>query len=311
MIEGFIGKLGNAYWMIRSIYNIKGKSLALPRYIYVGNNVITLKEADESISIARKLYPESIQFSECFGRSVPLIERDSFSELLDPRNGPKRGINIISSLAAELIDRFKNELGIDSIGVTGGLLVGKPTSDIDLVIYGESNCRHAYEAFSENEVLERYTFDQTIELLLKRRQSPITFELVEKEMKKRLQGKYKGVDVYIRLVPVDPDKPPSCNRSVMKLGEFVSLVEITDSDRSFLYPCEYTALDLRLDRKLKLYSDRGRYCELLEEGDIAAVRGEFELTREEGGEKIAIYLWRNEHYLIPVRQNMRGVPRKI
>jgi len=300
MIEGFIGKLGNAYWMVRGYYTVSGRVLALPRYLIGESGYAVVKEPEAAVEIAEELAPGSIAYAECYGRKVPLLEREEFEAVLDPRRGPSLKKGRISEAAEELLRILRKEIGSEDVGVTGGLLLGKQTSDIDIVVYGKESSIRAYEVLGEESILERYTLGEAMKLLENRGQRAFAEKLVEREARKRLQGKFMGFDVYIRLVPAQPDSPVECRRRVIKAGEVRRVVEITDARMGYLYPCRYEAKDLSTGEEITVYSDRGRFCELFSEGERALVAGEREIVEEEGSTKEAVYLWRAEHFAIPM-----------
>lgn len=287
--------------MIRTYYNIGNKLLALPRYVWKEGKILTIKELENSLEIAEKLEKGIVAYSECFGRSVPLLSNEDFEKVYDPRAGPFRVQGKVEVAAKELIEAIRKEVGVEEVGVTGGLLVGKDTEDIDLVVYGIENCEKVYEILKEEDLLKRYSYSEALELLNKRGQKVITEELIRREIQKKLQGKFKGIDVYVRLVPVLPEFPIQCKRRVFKVGRAWRFVEIVDASMGHLYPCSYTSVDIATGEKIEIISDRGRYCELLEKGDRAYVEGEMEFIEENGERKAAINLWRWDHYLIPTR----------
>ncbi|MGC8679196.1 MAG: hypothetical protein ACP5TH_05305 [Fervidicoccaceae archaeon] len=299
MIEGFIGRYGGAYWIVRSIYNVDNRVLALPRYVWRDGKLLTIKEPEESIEIAELAGEDIVSYSECFGRRVPLLKKESFEEVLDPRFGPFNLRGRVGGVAVELVELLRNETGSENVGITGGLLLGKQTEDIDLIIYGKDTCETAYEMLKKGQILKSYSKSEAFELILRRGQKLITEELIDKEARKSLQGKFRGFDVYIRLVPVLPNSPVECKRRVFKVGGVWRYVEVTDSSMGYLYPCTYSALDLTSGEEIVIFSDRGRYCELLDDGEKAYVKGEMEIIYDGSQKKLAINLWSQEHYLLP------------
>ncbi|MEM0114429.1 MAG: hypothetical protein QW039_01710 [Fervidicoccaceae archaeon] len=302
MIEGFIGRLKSSYWIARTYYDISGKRLVIPRYLEKMGSLTAIKEAEESISIAEKILPTGLELSECFGRLVPLLFPSSFDEILDPRSGPKIKSDKVAMRALELMKRLRDLSGSEDIGVTGGLLVGKRTEDIDIVVYGRRTCEQIYGILERENLLEKYSEREAFELLIKRGQKPITMELIDREARKRLQGKYRGIDVYIRLIPAIPEKPLECQRKVRKIGEVERKVKILDARANYLYPCKYIAEEISTGARISIQSDRGRFCELFEEDEIALVKGELEVVSEENKNELSIYLWRKEHFMIPFRK---------
>ncbi len=303
MIEGYMAKYKGIIWMIRGCFTYNNRIVALPRYILTKNNVLTIKDPVKALAVAEAIAPENIVFVPCIGRKAPLLDPQEIV-VLDPINYKPNPNNPIHMTAYKLIDRLRAATGIKEIGVTGGLLVGKQTGDIDIVVYGRRGCFEIYKYLEKNRVLKPYTREQAITLLQKRGQKIFNDRLIEKESKKVLQGFYQDTEVYIRLIPCNPRKPRECTEIVEKKGEIKALVTIEDATLGFLYPCTYIArikdsnkvID---DEIVRITSDRGRFCELFERGEEAFVKGELEKVYTRDHTYYQIYLCRNEHYLLP------------
>jgi predicted nucleotidyltransferase len=300
MVEGYMIYYKGWLWMLRGCFNIDGGFLAFPRYSSVEEDVV-LKEPNDSFSKALEIAPETIKFVPCVGQEAPVLGRNTGS-LLNPLDLRNIRNDRMGKTALELVEILRGYIGSNSVGITGGLLAGRSkTKDIDIVIYGENESRRAYQILSKKKILEKYTSEDVIRLLENRGEIIYNSRIVDRETKKVLQGKFGGIDVYIRLVPCKPNEIKNCEYTVVKKGTFSSHVLITDDTDSMIYPCRYKAIDLekRIKNEFYITSDRGRYCELLRKGEKAFVRGDLEIIVKDDMIAKQIYLWKKDHYLIP------------
>ncbi|MBE9391424.1 hypothetical protein IOK49_04975 [Fervidicoccus fontis] len=300
MIEGFIVEYKNTYWIIRSYYDFGDYLFAIPRYVFDMNR--TIKEVKEAIEFVSTYYPEKLQECKCFGRKVPFLKKSEVGRVLDPRSVALEVSNPLHKKAMKLLSELREHTNSVDIGITGGILVGKRTSDIDVIVYGRKTCEEVYKFLMESKTLEKYGRNEVLNLLENRREKYYNELIVKREMEKILQGKFEGVDVYIRLVPYTPECSQKCTRSIEKLGTITTNVTITDSSLSYLYPCSYRAFDNKSRKEITITSDRGRFCEILKPGDFAFVRGELERVNDEGKTFLQLYLWDNEHFLLPIEK---------
>uniref|UniRef100_A0A7J3ZIZ8 Polymerase nucleotidyl transferase domain-containing protein n=1 Tax=Fervidicoccus fontis TaxID=683846 RepID=A0A7J3ZIZ8_9CREN len=311
-VEGCMVKLGGVAWIIRGLAHPEGHVLALPRYVVKGNSIVrkvkipSLSEL-ESIELARGL----VKYARCYGRLVPLIPRreiDERAEILHPLF-PRECSDRSESIACMVLKELRRESGIETIGLTGSNLLAMPGShaDVDLVVYGRRECTELYEFLAENRFLEPYSKSELLQLLY----SEARFfdkRLLEVEQKKVLQGKRLGARVYIRLVPSYPEEYRVCACEVLKIGEIALRGRVVSDDSRYVYPCGYDveievsteSRKLSEATRLKVVSDRGRFCELARTGDRVLVRGELELVVSNNKTYLQVYLWRGSHHILLV-----------
>lgn len=291
-------RFGGIYWLVRSVYKFENKVFAIPRYLDVDPELKPIKEADLSIEVAKKLFPEHVHYVECFGREVPLIPIEKFEKVFDPRRF-RPGDSQISHAAYSLVETIRKEIGVANVGVTGGLLLGRKTNDIDIVVYGEREAYEVYRYLAEKNFLEHYTLEESFKLINERKECCFNYTLLQRESEKVLQGKFKGFDVYIRLIPVYPELPLECKRKVKKLGDMVIEGKCSNDEHGMLYPCSYEIVTENNNIK-RISSDRGRFCELLKKSEKFIAKGEIEIVYENSTSYEQLYLWKQEHFLIPL-----------
>ncbi|MEA2070245.1 MAG: nucleotidyltransferase domain-containing protein [Asgard group archaeon] len=180
-----------------------------------------------------------------------------------------------------------------AIGISGSVLVNLETkdSDIDLVVYGRKAGKLVYEIMSEifatENKIRRYKQSELRQLWHTRGQTTqIGFSnFVNLESHKNLQGKIHGRDFYIRLVLLPSEFPePYTQTTIQNLGEIECHAVIADATKSIFTPCIYELQSARyLTDNLenypapkRLFSLRGRYCELFTKGEKIHVSGKLE-----------------------------------
>jgi|GEM_PF-876338 len=132
MIEGYLVKYKNYFWVVKGCEHFDNYIIAYPRYDII--NQVKIKSTSRALDIARKL--GVLRYNECLKLEVPLLRRDEIEDVLNPFNRDlwpelPREVDLI------LGDLDSNELR--DVGLTGSYLVStileniKPR-DVDLVI---------------------------------------------------------------------------------------------------------------------------------------------------------------------------------
>ena len=199
----------------------------------------------------------------------------------------------MEKLALALSAQLEEYVEPNAIGLSGSLLVSlqREKSDIDLVIYGRENGLKIYQAmpeiFDRSPLIARYTNKELEALWAARGQTTqIDFpSFATLEQHKLLQGTIAGKDFYLRLV-LYPDEyyEPYEKTFIIPLGEIEITAEVADATGAIFTPCVYHLQDVELLSSSKLcealpdriFTLRGRYCELAKEGDRIVVRGKLE-----------------------------------
>ena len=207
-------------------------------------------------------------------------------------------LDSLEKLAQELTNKIVEQCDIDSkyFGITGSIMIdlhGK-NSDVDLVVYGKRDSTKVYQGMSyifENyDYISQYTNNELKTLWKDRGQEDqIDFEsFLKSEKKKQLQGTISNIDFYIRLVLL-PDEyyEPYEQTKITSLGEFEIEATIENDDYSIFTPCIYHLKDVILkDEKMKelsppdrIFSVRGRYCDIAKTGDRITAKGKLEQVK--------------------------------
>jgi predicted nucleotidyltransferase len=201
---------------------------------------------------------------------------------------------ILETQALQLLQKIKECTGVPwrKLGVSGSLLVKLLTknSDIDLVIYGEKNCRRVYEALKilqqdEKSMIKPYAA-QDLDTLYEFRsqETQIDFKDFKKmETRKRSQGKIEGRDYFIRFIKewneIEEKYGFPCYRNV---GYAKIQAEIGDDSEAIFTPCCYKLKDVKILVGPRIFpiaeiaSFRGRFCEQAKRGEIVVAQGKIE-----------------------------------
>ena len=186
------------------------------------------------------------------------------------------------------------------LGVTGSHMVGlnTPQSDIDLIVYGEKNCHILYNnldrLFDDNKIpVERYNIEDLKRLYdFRGKDSKIDFDnFVQFEKKKKLQGKFKHIDFYIRCIKAwDEIKEEYGYFTYKPVGNALIQGIITNDQESIFTPCRYAIEDVKflhgtkVENLQEIFSFRGRCCEAKKDEPVLAM-GKLELVKGEKGEE--------------------------
>jgi len=205
----------------------------------------------------------------------------------------------IEKNSVDLCSLFINEGGVpkNSIGVSGSPMIGlnKDDSDIDLIIYGTKESlefqNRLKKILESSKICRKYTADE-YKIHFKNRfgGSNLTLEeFLRSEKNKLHQGKYKGIEFFIRYIKSPEDwqgkfsdyKYKNCGRIEIK-------AQIIESHDSIFTPCTYkikvknilyenvNIKELNIKDILEVSSFRGRYCEQAVKGDNVLIEGKLE-----------------------------------
>jgi hypothetical protein len=200
-------------------------------------------------------------------------------------------VNLVKAFTKQLINY--TEIPSEVVGVTGSILVGLQTeqSDIDIVIYGRKNGLKVYqimETLFQETIMNRYTIEELKNLWKNRGQkNQLSFDNFKKiELDKQLQGTFRGTEFYIRLVPFLGENKEKYDQTLIRSAGMVELeATVSDNSNSIFTPAIYELTDIRIinsnqpfdEFSLKrLYSHRGRYCELVKKGAQVRIKGKLE-----------------------------------
>lgn len=275
--------------------------------------VYSLEEREKYL---RKNFPEYIYFDPVFGVELQGVSRTQILKVYNPTD---RLQNLLKLKAPDDLERkiilftetLKDESGIpiSKMGVSGSILVDltKPDSDIDIVVYGEKNCREAYEAlknlFNEkNSPIKPYNEEELKKLYdFRIRDTLMDYAaFLFSEKRKCMSGKINGKDFFIRFLK-EPSEIPEKYGDIKYVSLNNARIEglILDDKEAIFTPCRYIiehtkTLEGDAPRISEIASYRGRFCDQVREMERFIAQGKVEkvITKNEtyyrlllGGEK--------------------------
>jgi predicted nucleotidyltransferase len=187
----------------------------------------------------------------------------------------------------------------NALGISGSILAELHTvnSDIDPIVYGTDSCRKVYCALkllheNQKESARPYNEKELRALFdFRSKDTQVSFEdFVRTELRKVLQGKYRGHDYFVRCVK-------SWNEVGEKYGDVhysnagYSTIKATvvDASESIFTPCTYKIESVCVLKGVKkpvseIASFRGRFCEQAENDEAVVAQGKLERMQNKRGE---------------------------
>jgi predicted nucleotidyltransferase len=187
-----------------------------------------------------------------------------------------------------------------SIGISGSLLVGLHTlqSDIDPVVYGVEDCRKAYAALEsllkvDDSHFEPYSIEELRGLFdFRSKDTVMSFEdFVRVESRKAFQGKFSGVDYFIRSVKdwnqISEQYGDVCYKNC---GYSKVAGTVADDSEGLFTPCTYQIENVEVVEGVnvqpirEIVSFRGRFCEQAKSGEAIVAQGKVERVTDKRNE---------------------------
>jgi uncharacterized protein len=306
--EGDLIRTGN-----NVIFDVKGlvhppdKVVAFPRYIpspegtrgKKGNLYGKVYNLAERYQYLQQNTPQLIVDDPVFGEKlceVPVKDISKHYQPIETLAALRKTSHLepLEQKAVMLADELHEASGVpwSAMGVSGSIMAGLFTqqSDIDPLVYGVENSRRAYAALeslrsSKNSCFKPYTKAELAALFeFRSKDTTMTFEdFARVENRKAFQGKYDGVDYFIRFVR-------DWNETGEQYGdvyyENAGYAKITGtavgSSEALFTPCSYQIADTKilegpqLKPVTEIVSFRGRFCLQAQEGEKVEAQGKVE-----------------------------------
>ena len=306
--EGDLIRTGdNVIFDVKGLVHPPNKVIAFPRYIpspdgtrgRPGEMYTKIYNLAERFMYLQQKTPQLLVDDPVFGEKLCEVPTTAITKHYDPVKALAKMLAAkkrepLEQKAVMLAEELKEASGIpwSSIGVSGSVMAGLFTlqSDIDPLVYGSENSRKAYEALqrllkTKTSHFKPYTREELQTLFdFRSKDTIMTFEEFERvETRKAFQGKYDGVDYFVRFVKNwnEPDERYGdvCyeNAGYAKISATVA----DDSDALFT-PCTYKIENVqmlegpKLEPIMEVASFRGRFCEQAKPGEAILVQGKVE-----------------------------------
>lgn len=206
----------------------------------------------------------------------------------------------------------------ESLGVTGSILSGLYTqqSDIDLIVYGSASCRRIQSALkrlvdTESSQFSRYSPDDLLSLFeFRSKDNAGSFEdFVRTEVRKTCQGKFHGIDYFIRFVKGWKELHETYGEVQYRNIEYGAYEgTVVDDSEALFTPCTYSIRDVKSlgnasSKVSEIVSFRGRFCEQAKAGETVAAQGKIEkIIRQDGRSHLRLLLGNRPSDYMVVKQ---------
>ena len=279
---------------------------------------------DERYLKIRDEYPQYLFFSNELDLELQGVEIKDIKNIYTPRDyydglKMKKYLSEIEKHSKNLCELFitRGSIPEDAIGISGSPMIGlsKDDSDIDVIIYGtraslefqdklktklltSNNCR----MYNLTEYKTHYNWRVG--------GSGISFEsFLRSEKRKIHQGKFNGVDFFIRYIKSPNEWDGTFYDYKYKdLGRIKVKAKIIDSTNSIFTPCSYKIDSLKvlesknirnnidLNNLNEISSFRGRFCEQAIKGESVMVEGKLEEVNFKGSKTHLRILLTNQNH---------------
>lgn len=261
-------------------------------------------------SYVEKNYPQYLRFDPVLGEELIQVPRSHIAHYHTPtqalaRLARKEKLDPVEkdSLQMALFLRETAGIPLSDLGVSGSVMLGlhSSASDIDLIIYGEENCRKTYQALSqlmreEDSPLQPFTDDDLAGLYQSRASdTPMDFKLfLQVEKRKVLQGRFRRRGYSLRMLKKREKIEEYGTVKYSPLGSVEIEAVIADDGEAIFTPCRYLLEEVSLLRGetqgliTEVTSFRGRFCEQARRLEKVRILGKLEKVVSPEGERFRI-----------------------
>ncbi len=316
------------------IFHVKGVShpsdrvIAFLRYIpdqngereREGTKYRKIYPVDERYKFLRSNYPDYIFYSDKWNQEIQGVPPSKIKEIYRPEEKLKElrekdSLSPLEKLIVESSEEIIEEADIKrgQLGITGSILVDlqRENSDIDLIAYGEEECRKVYSALKrlrkKESLIRSYTPEEARRIAKFRWGSTglSIQELTDLEREKILHGMIGDKDFFMRLVKEEKEIDHEYHEySCSRVGKFKIEGTIGNDEDSIFTPNKYELEEIRTIGECSydirnLFSYRGRFTEQVSEGDQIEAYGRIEKITLQNEEYYRLLLGKPEEYLVP------------
>jgi predicted nucleotidyltransferase len=295
------------------IFDVKGlvhppdKVIAFPRYIPSpegvrgsgGNLYGKVYNLAERFQYLQRNTPNLIVSDPVFGETLCEVPANAVTRHYKPVEAlaelrERRQLAELERKAVMLAETLKETADIpwSSVGVSGSIMAGLFTlqSDIDPLVYGVENCRRAYAALQkllkdETSQFKPYTRDELQALFeFRSKDTKMSFDDFEQvERRKAFQGKYDGVDFFVRFVKDWSEIDEKYGDVIFRNAGYAKIsATVADDSEGLFTPCTYKLENVKVlegpavEPIAEIVSFRGRFCEQAKVGETVVAQGKVE-----------------------------------
>jgi predicted nucleotidyltransferase len=292
---------------VKGLVHPPGRVVAFIRYFPDGKGVRKrggtvygkVYSLSERYELLRRRFPRYVVYDPVFDETlceVPVGEVKKHHRPVERLRQLRRSgeLDALEMRALRFAEFLKGEANVpwSSMGISGSLLarLHSASSDIDLLVYGSSNCGRVLSALkdtlktNQSQVWSYTAEDLRVLFDFRSKDTSVGFEdFVRTESRKALQGKFMGTDYFVRCVKdwgeVDEEYGDVQYKS---LGYEGIEATVTDDSEAIFTPCVYKVADVKnvkrqtFDSIEEIASFRGRFCEQASKGDVVVAQGKVE-----------------------------------
>ena len=305
-------KEDNLFFDVKGLLHPKSRKICFIRYIpdpkgeRLKDNVKYKKiyDLNDRYSYLRKFYPKYLFYSQELDLELQGVKNNDIKNIFTPREcfkelSKKENLTKIENLSKQLCELIinKGKIPRNSIGITGSTMIGlaQINSDIDLVVYGtetslalQDKLKSIFEVSNKCRKYNNEDYKQHYKWRVGG--SNISFQdFLKSETRKLHQGKFHGIDFFIRYLKSPEDWQGIFHDFRFKnYGRIKIKATIVNSSDSIFTPCSYGITPMKiLESDLKfddffvndikeIGSFRGRFCEHAKLGEKVLVEGKLE-----------------------------------
>ena len=297
----------NVIFDVKGLVHPPNKIIAFPRYIpsVHGNRGQGNSRYGKVYNLAERFQylqqnlPQLIVEDPIFGDKLCEVPTESIIKRYDPieklqilRKASR--LQDLEQKVVQLTETLKEEANIpwSCLGISGSVMAGLFTaqSDIDPIVYGTENSRKAYSALQdllrdEKTHYKPYNREELAALYdFRLKDTFMSFEdFARVESRKAFQGKYQGVDYFIRFVKDWNETPETYGDTLYENAGYSKLTATVKGDLEALFtPCSYQLENVQVLNGFvtsdvsEIVSFRGRFCEQAKTGEKIIVQGKVE-----------------------------------
>jgi len=278
-----------------------------------GKNYKKIYSLDERYLKLREDYPQYLFFSNELDLELQGVEIKDIKKIYTPREyydalKMRKDLSEIEKHSKNLCELLITDGSVpeDAIGISGSPMIGlsKDDSDIDVIIYGTRASLEFQDKLktlfkTSNNIRMYNSKEYKIHYKWRVGGSNTSYEDFLKSEKRKLhQGKFHGIDFFIRYIKSPKDwNGTYYDYNFKNLGRIKIKAKIVDSTNSIFTPCSYKIKclmvvesnlirkDLDLNDLNEITSFRGRFCEHAREGEEVSVEGKLEEVNYKNSKK--------------------------
>ncbi len=306
--EGDLIETGdNVIFDVKGLVHPPDKVVAFPRYLPSPDGTrgrpdqlyTKIYNLSERFVYLQRKTPKLIVADPVFGVRMCEVPIEQVTRHYDPIQKLRslraaKNLAPLEQKAVALAKELREAAGIpwSSIGVSGSIMAGLFTlqSDIDPLVYGARNCRKAYAALQQllrdnKSKFKPYTTNELRTLFDFRSKDTIMsledFERVE--ARKAFQGKYEGVDYFVRFVKDYGEVDEKYGDIIYESAGYAKIsATVSDDSEALFTPCTYKLEKVsvltgpNLSDITEIASFRGRFCLQAMPGEAVTTQGKVE-----------------------------------